>query len=256
MQVALFALAGGMLATPVVAQDEDSDVSYISTSSGIDVARDSNFEYLEAEISLNGDNSKPGFVLRGFAGTGHYDYRTDVPGGKVDADAFSGDVMIGYQGFYNANVGWSAFIGADLENNDLTPSDPENPVSGSQWGVKVAAEIETQDPKQIYYDLAGEYTTAYETYWSIARLGYKFAKFYIGPEGQFIGDETYDSQRIGAFVKFDLAITPHLKPEMTISSGYGFVQDKDSRPGDEGGFGGIAGSGNGAYLTVDAGFDF
>lgn len=232
----------------------------ISTYSGIDVSEDSFYAFSGALIALNGNLSRPGFVVRAFISAGDYDYRNgDVPGGEVDADAFAGDLMIGYQGFLGQNLGWNVLIGADLLDNDLNPEDPSNPVSGSEAGFKVAGAVEIQDPKPIFWGLEGEYSTAYQTYWSRARMGYKLGKFVIGPEGVFLGDETYDTQRVGGFVNFPLRLTSNFEPEFSISGGYGFVTSEDTNASDgtgPQGFGGLGGGNNGGYLTVSAGVDF
>jgi len=236
--------------SPLIAPDETTGVA---TFYGIDVTEESFYAFSGALVALNGDLGRPGFVVRGFAAVGDYDYETDVPGGEVDADAFDGDLMIGYQGNLARNVGWSAFVGAGYIDNDLDPNDPSNPVRGSEAGFKVASAVEVKDPKPFFWGLEGEYNTAYDSYWSRARIGYKtFGSVVIGPEGVFFGDETYGVRRIGAFFNFPFQLTPSITPDIYVAAGYGFVTNRDTG----GGFGGLGGGEDGPYLTVSIGLSF
>ena len=242
--------------SPLIAPDEKTAVS---TYYGFDVTEESFYGFAGALAALNGDLGRPGFVFRTFVAVGDYDYRSeDVPGGEVDADAFDGDLMIGYQGNLARNVGWSALIGVNYIDNHLDPSDPSNPVRGSEVGFKVAGAVEIQDPRPFFWGLEGAYSTAYETYWSRARVGYKvFGNVVIGPEGVFMGDITYDTQRIGGFVSFPFRLTSTLTPSINVASGYGFVTNKDTDSGtDQQGFGGLGGGADGPYLTVSLGLSF
>ena len=222
--------------------------------SEVDVTEGSVFASTELYASLRGDWSRPGFLLHAYFGAGHYDYRnSDVRGGEVDVVPMSADLLIGRYGMLGEASYWNLMIGVGVENNDLDPNDRSNPVRGSEVGFKVAGEIESDDElRKFYYHLEGDYTTAYDTYWSRVRLGYGAGRMKFGPEGTFYGDETFNSQRVGGFLRIPVGANPVI----IIAGGYEFVQEKDSGPVDPEGFGGTGGSGDGAYGTASLEFPF
>jgi hypothetical protein len=200
--------------------------------------------------------------MRATIGAGPYNYANlDVPGGRVDAVLISGDLMVGYHGPLGKAADWNALIGFDVEDNQLDPNDPSNLVRGSQAGFKIAGEIEAQEQRAFYYHLEAEYTTAYQTYWSRVRIGYNFGTLVAGPECVFFGDQTYDAQRIGGFLKLPIRLSKQLRPHIVVAGGYGFLSQKD--PGidktgsvDNTEFGGVGGDGSGSYGTASLQFDF
>jgi hypothetical protein len=254
----LAALAMSCVAEAVRAQgpDDSDETEAYTIYSEIDVVEGAYFASTELYAALNGDWSRPGFLLHAYFGAGQYDYRNnDVPGGRVDAVPISADLMIGYYGSVGQAAYWNVLVGVGIEDNELDPNDPSNPVAGSEVGFKVAAEIEADDERSLYYHLEGDYTTAFDTYWSRARIGYGFGSVIVGPEGTFFGDETFNSQRIGGFLRFPLSLFRGWQPVAIIAGGYEFVHEKDGGPSG-GGFGGIGGSGDGPYGTASLEFDF
>jgi Cellulose biosynthesis protein BcsS len=258
------ALVACGVADDVRAQDANSsnDTQSVTIFSEIEVTEGAYFAYTESYVALNGDWSRPGLLMRATIGAGPYNYANhDVPGGRVDAVLISGDLMLGYHGSLGKAADWNALIGLDVEDNQLDPNDPSNPVRGSQAGFKVAGEIEAQEQRTFYYHLEGEYTAAYQTYWSRVRIGHNFETLVAGPECVFFGDETYDAQRIGGFLKFPFRLSKQLKPHIVVAGGYGFLSQKDTGVGgsaDRGNaaFDGIGGEGNSGYATASLQFDF
>jgi hypothetical protein len=236
------------------AQDAVGDESRdgFTSYSELDVTEGSFFASTELYASLRGDWSRPGFLLHVYYGAGFYDYRnSDVRGGEVDVVPMSADLMIGYYGVIGETAYWNIMIGVGVENNDLDRNDRSNPVRGSEVGFKVAGEIESDDElRKFYYHLEGDYTTAFDTYWSRVRLGYGVGRMKVGPEGTFYGDETFNSQRIGAFLRFPVGLFQSLDPVIIFAGGYEFVHSDDSGPGDIDGFGSSGGSGDGAFGTA------
>jgi len=152
--------------------------------------------------------------------------------------------LIGYQLVRNA-VTYAAYAGVDLQSIKLTPGDPANPVRGQGVGAKFIVEIETDEEKTYYADLAGEYSTAFDTYW--ARAGAKFGssapatQIAIGPEGTVIGDQSLNAQRLGAFLLVPLQLDRYLKVEVIAAGGYQWVQGRipgsaPSTAGESGGY--------------------
>ncbi|HVY42198.1 MAG TPA: cellulose biosynthesis protein BcsS [Hyphomicrobiaceae bacterium] len=213
--------------------------------SGFDVANDVNYAYQGLIYSFNRDIGRDGFLLRLYGS--HVDYEYDnsgVPGGKVDGDGWQGDVMIGYK--IGRGVWWAAgYIGVDYQDHDLTPNDFSNPVRGSEVGFKVSADMATlREGTPLYFSLGGEYSTAFNSYWARARVGLNQPRYTFGPEFIAMGSDSFDAQRVGAFLTFDLNLTPTMPIEVTISGGYQFVGDSNNGDsfgsgGGEGGYGGV-----------------
>lgn len=216
--------------------------TWIATYTGADFAKDSFYSYSGAVVSLQRDLSRSGFVFQGFAGYGSYEYDSSVPGGKVDGDVTQLAAMLGYL-WVRPGAAVGLYIGADYHDHDLTPRDPTNDVRGSEMGFRVGGDVRLYGP-QHYFSLEGYYSTAFETYWSRARVGVNLGRFIIGPEASADGNEGYDAQRLGAFAMFKLDIFGGRNPaELTIHGGYQFVDDDNSssRASASGGEGGYAG---------------
>lgn len=216
--------------------------------SGFDVAKDADYAFTGIIYSFNRDIGSDGFVLRVYGSHVDYEYdTTGVPGGRVDGDGWQGDVMVGYK-VSRGNIWAAGYIGVDYQDHDLTPSDPTNSVSGSEVGFKVAADIATlREGTPVYFSLSGQYSTAFDSYWARARVGLNRERFTFGPEGIVLGNDEFDAQRLGAFVTFDLNLSPRMPIEVTLSGGYQFVDDDNNGGGGGGGFGGGSGGGEGAY---------
>jgi hypothetical protein len=185
----------------------------------------------------------------------NYDYaNSDVSGGKTTGDGWQADLMVGYQ-WNRPYATLSALIGIDYQNQKLTPDDRTAKIRGEEVGFKVAANISSSDDVPYFFDVGGEYSTAFETYWSRARVGAKImpGRLTIGPEAIAYGGDGYDNQRVGAFVTLNTAISPRLPVEITVSGGHQFVRG-DSGSGSSGSVG--RGGGEGPYGQVNLGFTF
>ena len=64
----------------------------------------------------------------------------------------------------------------------------------------------------------------------------------FGPEGTFSGDETFNSQRVGGFLRFPVRLSQSFYPVVIFAGGYEFVDSGNSGPGDIEGFGSSGGS--------------
>jgi hypothetical protein len=214
---------------------------------GVDLARGSQYYFDGIEVALNGDYSKDGFVLRFYGSYQEYDLR---PG---DGSGWEGDIMVGYK--FSRNLYDATFyIGADYQNYRVKPEDPFERPLGTEWGFKVAGYLETNKDLPYYASLAGNYSTAFDSYWVRGRVGVNrqhglFGNTVtFGPEGIAMGDVGFDAQRVGAFITFDVNLLPGRAPfELTLSSGYQFVDSRRTNGVTE--TAGPAG-GEGAYGTI------
>ena len=205
--------------------------------SGYDIVKDSRYWYQGIIVALNGDMGRDGFFLRA------YGSRDDFDRNPGDGRQWQGDVALGYM-FSRNKVGYEIYAGADYQNVRLSPNDPTAEVRGTEWGFKIGAGIETEKELPYYYALEGQYSTAFNSYWARARLGWHRGRFTFGPEGSVLGDEDFDAQRLGAFVRFDVQV-PRFRPvEVTVSGGHQFVSgnDNNNNNGNVGGIGGSSGT--------------
>ena len=231
----------------VEAQVIELNPDFITIYSGYEFVKDSNFYYGGFIGALNGDLSRSGFLVQGFGGFGNYEYpNSAVPGGTVDGDITQLSGLVGYQVFAGT-AHFRLFGGADWQNNDLSPSDPTNAVSGSDTNFIATGSVTTIGPGRLYFDLLGSYAVTNQTYWSRARLGYRFGRVVMGPEGAFYGNENFNSQRAGGFVKVPLG--PNF--DVTVAGGFNFVaNDEFFEEFGSGSFGGLGGISDGGYGNI------
>ena len=195
---------------------------------------DSYYTYLGGTHAINGDIKKDGFLIRFSGAYGEYEYgrpsTTDVNGDVAAADA-----MLGYQVFSGAHR-FTLYVGGDYQDHDLSPLDTLNPVRGNEFGLKGQAEAILTLAESTKLDLAGSYSGAFDSYWSKAQLGQSLNSLMdcscdvkVGPELTFLGSESYDQQRYGAFVK-DIALG---QASLGASAGYAHTEGR----GEDGAYG-------------------
>ena len=235
-------------AAPAYAGDRsERDLAYpIIVLSGLDVADRILESYSGFYYALNGDLTKSGFIVRVLGTAGSYDYT--LPTGRVDSDYWQGDVMIGHQ-WVVGRWDFGVYVGADYQSHSLSPDDPFNQLRGSELGVKVLLDLETNQngTSPIYAALRGNYSTAFDTYLAVGRLGYLFGHLAIGPEAWAFGDVEGDAHRLGGFVKFDLPMLGTTSTELTFSAGYQWNDGNGRRSDGEAGF---FGGEDGLYATI------
>jgi len=229
--VAAVASTGAVISIPALAgdgslKDNNAEMTYpLVTVSGLDVTRNAYESYSGIFYAFNRDLNRDGFVLRLLGTYGKYDYN-DLLGGEHDAKYWQGDAMLGYQ-WVRGGVDIAVYLGADYQHHKIKPDDPFNELRGSEAGFKIAGDITTNDENTspYYLQLAGSYSTAFETYYGLGRVGYKFGRVAAGPEAWLLGDVTGDAQRLGAFLSFDVPLNKSMYGTLAISSGYQFGDD-------------------------------
>jgi len=249
--VAAMALGGGAwgqsapLITDEIAVSGNSDRQRVVLFSGADWAQDARSFYSGALVALNGDFSRDGFVFRTLGVIGDYRYaNSDVLGGTVDGNEYLFDIMVGYQRT-GRNMTGTVYIGFDYQQQDLSPDDPDNDIRGTETGFKVAADLETHDIP-LFVGLYADYSTAFNTYNALLRVGYDMKRVVFGPEGAFNRIESDDTARLGGFATFRFQLTPTTPTELTLYGGHQFVEDDGvsggatSPAGGEGAYGGLS----------------
>jgi len=237
--------------------DDTQGPKYISYA-GVEGANHAWAFYTGALAKLNGGFYTDGFVLRSEGIIADYDYRatggvfTPDPGAsapagtKIDARDRSLDVMLGYQWVRDR---WSAtaYIGYEVRDVHLSPDDLNNDVRGTDSGLKVAFELETDDTSddRFYGSFETSYSMAFNSYWAQGRLGYNFQKMFgaesviFGPEASVLDDDGDVATRVGAFTTLRYNVMPKIPMRLTFNIGNQFVNDSgESRSGGEGLYGG------------------
>ncbi|MFA5956116.1 cellulose biosynthesis protein BcsS [Hyphomicrobium sp.] len=224
-------------ATPI---DENHGPRTI-TYQGIDAAPDSVYYYGGTVFGLTNDLYHNGLLLRSEGVIADYNYReSQAPNSKIDVDDRSLDIMLGYQWIWD---NWSAigYVGYEVRNAHLSPDDPNSDVKGGADGFKVAAELESDDELPYYASLEGSYSTAFDSYYGQARIGWNKQTIVFGPEAAVYGDGADYAPRVGAFATIPFKMWwINVPAKITFDIGQQFAGngDGDTRAGGEGVYGG------------------
>ena len=209
--------------------------NWLRTYSALDLGNDVFSTYSRYIIALNRDLSSEGWRLR--LGNSYTKYEYSCGCYTIEGRRWQADIMLGYE-FFRDGTSIAAFVGADYIDHHLNRFDPFNEVRGDETGVKFAVNIERTGP--FYFNLIGEYSTAFNEYWALLRVGQAYGRFTIGPEVQIDGDDNYDVQRLGGFAGFDISILPGMTSRIYASAGYQFTDSDIGAGGREGGYGTLA----------------
>lgn len=246
-------LGAWVASAPALADDFEpsSDTTYsIVTTSGGEVTNGAWEGYSGAYFAFNRDFSRDGWIGRIYGAAGRYDdeLRDGPDYLTVDGDYWNGDVMFGYL-WVRGGIDFTVLLGADYQDRKAVVVSSNPLFSGreqeDEFGFKVAADLETngEGNSPLYLSLGGSYSTAFETYYALGRIGYNFDRFTFGPEVWALGDDSGDAQRLGGFLKLDHEIGT-VASKITVSGGYQFADN---------GFAGEFGS-EGGYATIELSF--
>jgi hypothetical protein len=238
--------------------DANGDVVYsLVTVSGGEITNGAWESYSGAYFSFNRDFNRDGFFGRIYGSYGSYEDSTrlefeDEGMGRlrVDGDYWTGDLMLGYM-WVRGGLDIAVMFGGEYQKRKATAifyPDEEVPFglgargTDNEWGFKVGASIETNgnDNRPIYFALEGTYSTAFESYYALGRLGYDFGRFTFGPEVWALGDDSGDAQRVGGFMKVEI---PFGTTYSTVIGSAGYQFSNESFAGEFGA--------KGAYATVE-----
>jgi opacity protein-like surface antigen len=218
----------------------DDDGPKVITYNGIDAASNSVYWYGGTVFGLTNDLYSNGFLLRTEGVIASYNYdQSAAPHSNIDADDRSFDIMLGYQW---VNNNWSAigYLGYEARSVHLSPFDPDNDVTGGANGFKVAAEFETDDQLPYYASLEGSYSTAFDSYYGLARIGWNRKTIAFGPEAAVYGEGADYAPRVGAFATIPFKMWwLDVPAKLTFDLGHQFEGGGGStRAGGEGVYGG------------------
>ena len=232
---------------PLGGRSSDGNIKVISYG-GVDVAKDIWTLYSGNLVALNGDFTRSGMVARTFGWYSEYEYGDST--GSVDAEDRALDVMLGYMHYMGPMVA-IGYVGMEVRDIDLSPDDTGNKVRGTETGFKLAFELETGDEQPYYFALDTSYSTAFDTFYGNARVGWNLNGTKFGPEGEIWNEEGDSTYRLGAFAVLPFNLRPTLPAEVSVSGGYQWVEDNDRGIT----FGGVRG-GEGAYFNSNLKINF
>jgi opacity protein-like surface antigen len=223
---------------PSPAQAEFGKVNII-VYGGYDVAKDLRSTIFGTLMALNGDFEASGPVFRSQGILSQYTYGQGTALGANDVYDRSIDVMIGYMQVYSA---FSAlgYVGYEVRDVHLAIDDYENKLRGTDSGIKLAFDLESNDNQPVYYSWESSWSSAFNSYYAELRVGFKAPQFIIGPEGMITSDVGDRTERLGAFVTIPFQLTPSLYGELTVNGGHQFTEGGTG--GSKGGEGGYVGS--------------
>lgn len=173
---------------------------------GIDATDDSYYLFAGWIHSFTDlDTSGPAVKLT--LGGGEYDFNT-AAGVPVNGDSFNTDLLVGYR-FNTAEWQSGAFIGVSYKDSSQSVVVPSNQAVGDETSFAIELELhhDGNQTNPVYVDLRGNYSDAFETYWTRGQLGYNFGSFVLGAETAFLGNEDFDQQRYGAFGRVGISDT-------------------------------------------------
>lgn len=217
------ALSADIIPEPT-AKDTKSTVVWF----GGEIGESANVGFAGLVRALNGDLDTNGILFRISGAFADVEYTS--AGTQFDLDAFSGDLSVGYQAV-TEGFRASLFTGVDIQDNDVSPNDPNNSTTGTEVGFKVQGEF-TANASRAFVNFIGNYSTANNSYYTRARLGLNIGKgIAIGPEGSLLGNDEFDGNKIGGFIS-GIPLGPL---SLSANAGYSQVDGIGSREGAYGG---------------------
>lgn len=144
--------------------------------------------------AANGDLDASGFLFRGQLLYADWNDNDDGEGEVARANASIG-YQLGGDGFVAA-----LFAGVDYQDVDTDSDDLDDEV-----GLIVTGRVATNGSVAVPMSIEGNYSTANDTYWARARIGYSFDWVSVGPEAAVLGDAGVDAFRIGGYAALGLS---------------------------------------------------
>lgn len=225
----LAVLAAGLLTASLAHAGPDEPRAEIFT--GLEASNNAVSGYLGGGYAFGKGLYHPGWRIRAVGSFGRYDYRGTLFGETAgvattfDGSASFGAVLLGYQ-FRRDGLFFKLFAGVEAEDQRITPRDPRNSVQGSAVGLRLQAETWLDLAPFWFCSLDASYGTAFQEYWSLARVGYRVRpRLALGLEGGALGNEEYDAGRGGGFVRLNLRAL-----ELTLAGGFtgNYLEDEPS----------------------------
>jgi hypothetical protein len=219
--------------------DDKEPIETIAIDMGVTAATHSVFGDLGVLFAPYGGLEVSGFRAHVGTNDGVYSYIAQDTGVRIHGFGEEADILFGYSFNFEANKLFesSSFLlmtGANLQTDRLNMIDPENSVQGTRYGSKTEAEFYSNPTEKTLFSVQGQYSTAFNAYYSEINLGYAALapEMFFGPVVMFLGDDHYAQWRAGA----SLSGLKVGRVEFNLQGG--FMHDREQ--------------GDGAFATVGA----
>lgn len=193
------ALAGGISAQAADLGPEP-DTNSTALWIGVALMEDAIAGHVGGVWAANGDLDASGFLFRGQVLYVDYEFDTD-DNDNGDGELARANASVGYQ-FGGDGIVASLFAGVDYQDVSIDPDDESD--LDDEVGLIVTGRIATTGPTVLPMSLEGNYSTANDTYWARARVGYSFGGIAVGPEAAVLGDAGFDAFRVGGYAAINL----------------------------------------------------
>jgi len=185
--------------------------------------------YLGGNFAPWGDLDTSGFRLSLFGASGTYRYDTTVGTASTTIKGLfeTSDFLIGY-GSNSDNFSAKFMVGLNVQNQVLLQTDPNNPVQGTRAGLKLQGDFYANPTPQIMLFGLGQYSTAFQSYYSEFKFGYELfglREVFVGPHLLVEGNQQYEQWRVGGH------ITGFKLGSMELGVAGGYLVDTRNGPG-------------------------
>jgi hypothetical protein len=222
------------------AMEAAEPIDYGNVYFGVDANTNGGLVGYSGLLYAPGGMDNDGLRIAFFGLYGKYRYTNDDEG---SSSTFNGrfasvDLLAGYSKVLE-NGSVTLAMGANFQDQRVTPFDPDNSVQGQKLGLKVQGDFSVNPTERTLVSGIASYSTAFHTYYSILKTGYDFfgREFFIGPEFVALGNQRTDQQRVG------LALTDvHVANRVSWSISGGWLHERNER--------------DGAYVTSTVDFTF
>ena len=159
-------------------------------------SKDSRFATLIGTIAPFTNFDQSGMRLRIGGVVGQYAYDSSNVG-RVKGTQEDGSFMVGYE-WVARRFSVAAYVGGDINNNQLDKIDPNNTATGTAFGVKVAIDFNWRPTDDLMLAGVASYSTAHNSYYTRIKGGFAVLPgIFVGPEALFLGDDFFRQWRAG-----------------------------------------------------------
>lgn len=128
---------------------------------------------------------------------GRYSYIGSNGIGRVTGTQSDGSLLVGYEWVMRAAT-VAIYVGADVNDNQLSINDPNNASKGLHVGGKIAVDFYVNPTPYTMLSGVISYASANNAYYSRFKAGLAVApQLFIGPELLVLGDNFYSQYRLG-----------------------------------------------------------
>ena len=162
--------------------------------------KDSKYATLIGTIAPFTNFDQSGMRIRLGGVIGQYAYVGGNGIGRVKGTQEDGSFLVGYE-WVARRFTVAAYIGGDINNNQLDKVDTANASQGTAYGVKVAIDFNWRPTDDLMLAGVASYSTAHNSYYTRIKGGFAMLPgIFVGPEALFLGDDFFRQWRAGGHI--------------------------------------------------------